>query len=91
MKSILPFAAFCGLSLLVAQAVVADTSKTTQPSPSGVVKTSAGQGVAYFDWMQKGTPAGMRVLASDTTRAPGNGNWVCSPAGFGKKSTCRRR
>ena len=49
--------------------------------------------VAGFDWLAKRTPsAQIRIYrASTEDRLPrqiGRGSWICSPAGFGKKSRC---
>lgn len=58
-------------------------------SPAAVVKTAAGQGEARFDWLNPGKdPAPTRVVQSI---APGTGSWICSPSGFGSKSSCTRR
>jgi hypothetical protein len=55
-------------------------------------------GVSTFDWMAKKRVANGAVLVSSqdapTTRQSrffGRGSWICSPAGFGKKSSCFAR
>ncbi|WP_156506763.1 hypothetical protein [Rhodobacter xanthinilyticus] len=53
------------------------------------MKTAAGQGEARFDWLRPGTaPAPTRIAQIS---APGTGQWICSPSGFGSKSRCSRR
>ncbi|SFJ22156.1 hypothetical protein [Celeribacter neptunius] len=55
-------------------------------------KTVAGKGAMRFDWSQKGNQAvSPDVQVADSRRPLGNGSWVCSPAGFGKKSRCYAR
>jgi hypothetical protein len=43
-----------------------------------------------FDWLAKRGPTKsvMLVSAEPTSRQLGKGSWICSPAGFGKKSRC---
>jgi hypothetical protein len=45
---------------------------------------------AKFDWLAKRGPAAKVTLVSDerTPTQIGRGSWICSPAGFGKKSRC---
>lgn len=54
--------------------------------------TVAGSGSTRFDWLAGGQAV---ADASGTTisrvAAQGSGSWVCSPAGFGKRSRCYRR
>lgn len=55
--------------------------KAAKPSQVRAVK---------FDWLAKRGPAPRITLAS-AERMPyqiGKGSWICSPAGFGKKSRC---
>ena len=57
-----------------------------------MVSSAAGIGTARFDWLAK------RVTASKTTAEQpgkrtraviaGRGSYICSPAGFGRKSRC---
>ena len=51
--------------------------------------TVAGQGSARFNWLA--TPSNAAPQRVAQTRFYGNGSWICSPAGFGKKSQCYRR
>ena len=43
-----------------------------------------------FDWLAKRGPRERVTLVSAerTQSQIGNGSWICSPAGFGKKSRC---
>ncbi|MEW9920411.1 hypothetical protein AB2B41_12415 [Marimonas sp. MJW-29] len=61
-----------------------------KPSASAAVSV-AGVGKARFDWLAK---TGNRM--ADRNRVVqkaslGNGSWICSPAGFNRKSHCFRR
>ena len=54
-----------------------------------MIKSEAGQGAARFDWLKVKGPAKTQRIASSIPH--GNGSWICSPAGFGRKSRCHRR
>lgn len=79
---------FLGLSIAAAQAQMAPISVLGKGSPA--VKTAAGKGRTHFDWLNQGTSAPV-IKVADIVAPPGNGSWVCSPAGFGSKSRCYRR
>jgi hypothetical protein len=62
-----------------------------------LVSSAAGKGSASFDWLPKG-----KRLTSAVATAPvkpkvsgrttlGKGRYVCSPAGFGRRSRCHSR
>ena len=55
--------------------------------------SAAGKGQAYFDWLApKRANSQLQIkTASATRKSLGRGSWICSPAGFGKKSSCYRR
>ena len=63
-----------------------------------VAAASEAQPVAGFDWMANGaqTVAGAdrleeaRVAVRKARELNANATWVCSPAGFGKRSHCER-
>jgi hypothetical protein len=71
--------------------VNAEMAVTPRKPALNVVKSAAGQGATSFDWLQ------VRDSSEDAPRpvlrraSLGNGSWICSPAGFGKKSRCFRR
>lgn len=78
--------------LVSAQAVpVQAHGETAQPQ---AVPVKATQG---FDWFSNGRTAAEAKLArvnltgSQSGRSLGQGSWICSPAGFGKKSSCIAR
>jgi hypothetical protein len=79
---------------LVAAALPVSAENQTEPlrpftSPA---KTYAGKGATQFDWLKSPKAAtDTRVVLASGPRAPGSGSWICSPAGFGTKSTCRMR
>jgi hypothetical protein len=43
-----------------------------------------------FDWLAKRRPDAqvVRVSLAAAPRQVGSGSWICSPAGFGKRSRC---
>ncbi len=81
------------LVMCVSMIGAANTATAGQGSPeTGARKTTvAGKGASRFDWFAtRATPvAKTRVIAR--VAAQGSGTWICSPAGFGAKSSCRRR
>ncbi|MFC2969125.1 hypothetical protein ACFOES_13550 [Acidimangrovimonas pyrenivorans] len=50
-----------------------------------------------FSWFSNGKTAAEAKLAraalttSHSGRSLGHGSWICSPAGFGQKSSCKAR
>lgn len=49
---------------------------------------------AQFDWLAKRNPhadANTRILGAASGGRHGSGSWICSPAGFGKRSSCYNR
>lgn len=81
------------LVMCVSMIGAANTASAGQGTPdTGARKTTvAGKGTSRFDWFAtRAAPAAKsRVVARVT--AQGSGAWICSPAGFGAKSSCRRR
>ncbi|HAW45632.1 MAG TPA: hypothetical protein DCX34_00070 [Roseovarius sp.] len=65
--------------------------ETTQ---SQVVQVNATQG---FSWFSNGQTAAeverarRNLTGTQSARLLGHGSWICSPAGFGKKSRCFAR
>lgn len=55
------------------------------------VKTAAGKGTARFDWLAHRNPNPQPATRAVVSRSLGNGSWVCSPAGFGRKARCSQR
>ena len=77
-------------SIAQAEGLRAEPMKVMPLSPRAAKGRMAG-----FDWLAKrpsATPASAQVyLASMDGALPrqiGRGSWICSPAGFGKKSRC---
>ncbi|SHI69970.1 hypothetical protein SAMN05444000_102266 [Shimia gijangensis] len=62
-------------------------------SSSGFTKpTSAGHGAASFDWLSRSGNAKKDSLTiASSKNSLGNGEWICSAAGFGKQAKCYRR
>jgi hypothetical protein len=55
-----------------------------------VTKSVAGKGAVKHDWLAK-RDANDKARMTVSSASPGTGSWVCSPAGFGKKSKCYAR
>ncbi|MDQ2090285.1 hypothetical protein [Marimonas arenosa] len=73
----------------VARAEMAIMSK--QPT-AGLVKSVAGSGTARHDWLAKRSAVGSTKNSRVVQRVSlGRGSWICSPAGFNRKSRCYRR
>jgi hypothetical protein len=85
--------AACVSCILVAYAVPvqAETQRDFSRPLYGAAKSYAGKGEMRFDWLKPRTAAATRVTRASMTASPGSGTWVCSPAGFGSKSQCRKR
>ncbi len=83
------FAVMAAGMIGLAPAAQADMAVTPKQPVAQIVKSSAGKGAARFDWMAK---AGMnKSKRVGRIVLYGRGSWVCSPAGFGKKSSCYSR
>ena len=56
------------------------------------IKSVAGTGAARFDWLARRDTSGSGKVTRVKQRvALGRGSWICSPAGFNRKSSCFRR
>jgi hypothetical protein len=74
-----------GATGVQAEAIVVALSKVAlQSSRVQVTRTSK------FDWLARRAPRERILLVSGerTVSQIGKGSWICSPAGFGKKSRC---
>lgn len=82
-------AALAAAIIGLAPAAQAEMAVTPKKPASTIVKTHAGKGSAHFDWMAKqGLNKQSRI---QRVVLHGRGTWICSPAGFGKKSRCYSR
>ncbi|MDD8022543.1 MAG: hypothetical protein PHX82_05495 [Paracoccaceae bacterium] len=79
----------CTLMASVAPVQAEGPGNDIRPVPRAV-KTHAGKGTLRFDWLAA-KPAVSGVQLAAATQAIGSGSWICSPAGFGSKSHCRKR
>ena len=73
---------------------VAQAEMTMIPNQPGVelAKSSAGTGRTHFDWLAKRGANDANTSHRLVRKASlGRGSWICSAAGFGKKSSCYRR
>ena len=61
------------------------------PTVKFVAKSVAGKGSAKFDWLAKRNPSPEKPVLAAYNAPLGSGSWICSPAGFGKKSQCYAR
>ncbi|MYM55938.1 hypothetical protein [Thalassovita mangrovi] len=83
------FAALAAAIIGLAPAAQAEMAVSPKQPASKIVKTHAGKGAARFDWMAKqGLNKQTRI---QRVVLHGRGSWICSPAGFGKKSSCYSR
>ncbi len=81
-------AAFVAMAAPAAPALAQMKGKTATTYKS----TIGGRGKARFDWFaNKGSSTERPRTVAANTSPPGNGSWICSPAGFGKQSRCYRR
>ena len=78
------------ITLAMAGATHADTG-SAGTTPTVNKTTVAGKGPARFDWFAKRNTGAPQPTTTTRRYAHGSGSWVCSPAGFGRKSTCRAR
>ncbi|MDU8925960.1 hypothetical protein RXV86_01045 [Alisedimentitalea sp. MJ-SS2] len=69
----------------------ADVSVTPRKHSLSAVKSVAGSGATRHDWLQVRSSAGNAPEPVVRKASLGRGSWICSPAGFGKKSRCFRR
>ncbi|MBW6418511.1 hypothetical protein [Celeribacter sp. PS-C1] len=79
-------------ALLSASVLHAETAPDTAPiiAPKSV-KSAAGVGAARFDWLAKSATSEAAPVRVARTQLLGRGTWVCSPAGFNRKSRCVSR
>jgi hypothetical protein len=82
--------------LAVICSTVAPTASLAQSSNDSAASNVTGD--SGFSWFANGTrlPKDQALATALTRKAAlqpthGSGSWVCSPAGFGTKSKCRRR
>lgn len=85
---------FSGLpNLGAAQAMIGASlsSIITQTAVSRITPVQQAQTVA-FDWLSNGASAPSSAKTKAALRKyhliTGSGSWICSPAGFGKRSVC---
>ena len=94
----IPLAAIALVAALAATPAAAQSSGAAGPRGMGVVQLANG---STFNWLAKKKTAGVvtrTVLVSADTKGTklrmtvfGRGSYICSPAGFGKKSRCFAR
>ncbi|WP_417278212.1 hypothetical protein [Celeribacter sp.] len=79
-------------ALMSASVLHAETAPDTAPviAPKSV-KSAAGVGAARFDWLAKPAASEATPVRVARTQMLGSGSWVCSPAGFNRKSRCVSR
>lgn len=70
---------------LPAPVLAQTTQAETQLTARVMVRTSVGR-ANTFNWLQKTNRAGTQPIR--IVRQLGNGSYICSPAGFGRKSRC---
>lgn len=81
-------------AMTVAQVQIAHAEQPGAASLRVAAKGSNRDAGAQFDWLAKRNPsasANERVIRASVGGRHGNGSWICSPAGFGKRSSCHRR
>ena len=88
MARIVLLASFLGL-LLPYNAHAEDQTITPEQAVLRITKPAASKPVK-FDWLADRSNKARPILVSEvrTPRQIGSGSWICSPAGFGKKSRC---
>ncbi len=59
--------------------------------PAAAAKSAAGTGATRFDWLARRNTGGETPGRIVQKAALGNGSWICSPAGFNRKSRCFKR
>lgn len=94
LSKVTPLYLVCGIVALVASGIAATPSQASQTGAArnSAKVTVAGIGSARFDWLAGGQRQKKTLQGKQLTRAPvGNGQWICSPAGFGKQASCFRR
>jgi hypothetical protein len=70
------------------------TGAASAAPPRIAAKASSRDAGAQFDWLAKrnrNADASSRVVRASVAGRHGSGSWICSPAGFGKRSSCHRR
>ncbi len=70
------------------------TGAASATPPRIMAKGSSRDAGAQFDWLANRNPnanATSGVVRATVRGRHGSGSWICSPAGFGKRSSCHRR
>lgn len=76
----------------LAFASVASAESVTPRTPSATTaKSVSGSGSTRFDWLAKRNSAKTKAPRISRRALLGNGSWICSPAGFNRKSRCFKR
>ncbi|NVK45602.1 MAG: hypothetical protein HWE33_04785 [Rhodobacteraceae bacterium] len=86
------------VSISMASALVSVSGLHAETAPEAApvaapksVKSAAGVGAARFDWLAKPASPDVTPVRVARTQMLGSGSWVCSPAGFNRKSRCVSR
>jgi hypothetical protein len=84
---------FAGSALLASLFAVILLGVTPSLSQSAPKTTAERPQIAVHDWFakRKSTVTAQPVSQKIAPRALGNGSYICSPAGFGRKSSCEKR
>ncbi len=78
--------------ILSTNAARAEGAVAPQQASVSLSKSVAGMGEARFDWLEnRGAKSGTRSGRTLRHATLGNGRWICSPAGFNRKSRCFKR
>ncbi|MFP1644281.1 hypothetical protein [Pontitalea aquivivens] len=92
-RALRAFALMCMVSLGTATTAAAQSTASEIRALPVLVSSVAGKGSASFDWRAKKGPqtASAQKPRALTRVVHGRGRYVCSPAGFGRKSQCHSR
>ncbi|CUH67532.1 hypothetical protein TG4357_03063 [Thalassovita gelatinovora] len=78
--------------IILAEAAQADGTVVPKQPTLKHAKSEAGAGKTHFDWLAKSGANDANASRKTVRQASlGRGSWICSAAGFGKKSRCYHR
>lgn len=81
----------CALGMGASGAAWAQSGMAEMRALPVMVSSAAGIGTARFDWLAKRVTKASSERKATKTVIAGRGSYICSPAGFGRKSHCSAR
>lgn len=85
------FALFASAPLAFGTVAKAEMAVAPLKTEASAAKSVAGNGSTRFDWLAKRDTIKTNAPRVSRRAMLGNGSWICSPAGFNRKSRCFKR